>query len=515
MMTSGWRERLWSGLDGPWDLIVIGGGITGAGILREATSAGWKTLLVEAKDFASGTSSRSSKLVHGGLRYLARFQLKLTLESVREREHLLHDGPGLIEPLESLIASYAGDPSPAWMLAAGLLVYDALALRWQHERLDTERLVQLCPALKSARLTGGFRYFDAQTDDARLVLRLIVEAVRAGGAALNYARVEGLLRDSRSRVRGVQLRDEVTGAEKEVRARRVINATGAWADALRGHTGAAPRLRPLRGSHLFFPRGKLPLQQFVGVIHPVDRRPVFFYPWEGVTLVGTTDVDHKGDVAADPRMSEEEIAYLMHAVDHAFHPLGLTRGDVLSATSGVRPVLDTGASDPSKEPRDFALWKEHGLLTVTGGKLTTFRPMALAALRLLGARVPKHPALDPSNERLDTRLPAAAKARLIGRYGSAAPRLVETAQPGEMEAIADSPHLWAELRFAARAEGVVHLDDLLLRRVRLGITTPGGALPLLERIRAVVQPELGWSDDRWSSEGARYAALWRTAYSVS
>lgn len=515
MMTGGWRERLWSSLDGPWDLIVIGGGITGAGILREATSAGWKTLLVEASDFASGTSSRSSKLVHGGLRYLARFQLKLTLESVREREHLLRDGPGLIEPLESLIASYSGDPSPAWMLAAGLFVYDALALRWQHQRLDVQRLVQLCPALESANLTGGFRYFDARTDDARLVLRMITEAVHAGGAALNYARVEGLLRDSRGRVQGVQLRDEVTGAEKEVPSRSVINAAGAWADAVRGHTGATPRLRPLRGSHLFFPWHKLPLRQFVGVIHPADRRPVFFYPWEGVTLVGTTDVDHKGEVPADPRMSEAEVAYLMRAVDHAFHPLGLTRGDVLSAMSGVRPVVDTGASDPSKESRDFALWQEHGLLTVTGGKLTTFRPMALAALRTLGAKVPEHPALGPVHERLDAPLPVAAKARMLGRYGSAAPLLLEAAQPGELQPIASSPNLWAELRFAARAEGVVHLDDLLLRRVRLGITTPGGALPLLDRIRAIVQPELGWNDERWSSEAARYTALWRAAYSVS
>src|SRR5512134_1381266 len=186
MWTQGWRERLWSELDRSWDLIVIGGGITGAGILREAVRAGLRALLVEGHDFASGTSSRSSKLVHGGFRYLKNGQIKLTLESVRERERLLKEGRGLVNPLGFLLANYHGDAIPGWVFGAGLVFYDLLAFQWGHRRYDAYDMHDLCPPLAQEGLTGGYRYFDAQTDDARLVLRLIQESVGGGGAALNY-----------------------------------------------------------------------------------------------------------------------------------------------------------------------------------------------------------------------------------------------------------------------------------------------------------------------------------------
>jgi glycerol-3-phosphate dehydrogenase len=190
-----WREPIWSNLAQPWDLIVIGGGITGAGILREASRAGLKTLLVEGHDFASGTSSRSSKMVHGGLRYLRNAQIRLTVDSVHERERLLCEGRGLIEPLSFLLAGYRGDRPPAWVFGMGLMVYDVLGRRWAHHHYDAPQLQELCPHLTGRDLTGGYQYHDAQTDDARLVLRVIREAVRDGGTALNYACVEGLLRD--------------------------------------------------------------------------------------------------------------------------------------------------------------------------------------------------------------------------------------------------------------------------------------------------------------------------------
>src|SRR5512137_1496187 len=212
MWDRNWREPIWRDLDQPWDLIVIGGGITGAGILREASRAGLKALLVEAHDFASGTSSRSSKMAHGGLRYLRNAQIKLTIDSVHERERLLREGRGLIEPLSFLIAGYLGDRPPAWVFGLGLMVYDALGRTWAHHHYDAPQLQELCPLLTGTDLIGGYQYHDAQTDDARLVLRIIREAVRAGGTALNYARVEGLLRDRTGRVCGVQLRDQVTGA---------------------------------------------------------------------------------------------------------------------------------------------------------------------------------------------------------------------------------------------------------------------------------------------------------------
>lgn len=382
MWERGWRDRVWSALDQKWDLIVVGGGITGAGILREAARAGLRALLVEEKDFASGTSSRSSKLVHGGLRYLKNGEIKLTLESVRERERLLKEGRGLITQLGFLLPNFAGDRPPAWVFGAGLVVYDLLALKWGHRRYDALDMRELSPALRETGLLGGYRYFDAQTDDARLVLRVIREAVRGGGAALNYARVESLLRSRSGRVRGVVLRDQAPGGEgraREIQAPVVINAAGAWADGLRRQEGGR-RLRRLRGSHLVFPAKRFPLRRAVSFLHPKDRRPVFALPWESVTLFGTTDVDHDQSLDAEPAIGAAEADYLMAGLAYAFPSLALAPDDAQAAFAGVRPVVDTGKADPSKESREHVLWNEDGLLTVTGGKLTTFRLMAHDAL---------------------------------------------------------------------------------------------------------------------------------------
>ncbi len=237
MWQAHWREAIWEQLNQDWDLIVIGGGITGAGILREATRAGLLALLVESNDFAAGTSSRSSKLVHGGFRYLRNGQIKLTFESVRERERLLREGRGLINRLSFLIAHFEGDRMPPWLIGLGLTVYDMLALNWGHRYYPADGLLELCPQLSARGLKGGYRYFDALTDDARLVLRLIREAVQDGGTALNYASVISLCRNGRGQVCGVVLEDRAGEASAaracEVFAPVVINATGAWSDTLR------------------------------------------------------------------------------------------------------------------------------------------------------------------------------------------------------------------------------------------------------------------------------------------
>jgi glycerol-3-phosphate dehydrogenase len=303
----------------------------------------------------------------------------------------------------------------------------------------------------------------------------------------------------------------------------VINATGTWADALRSQVGAPARIRPLRGSHLIFPSERLPVTEAVTFLHPIDRRPVFIFPWEGITMVGTTDVDHDQPLDAEPGASPQEVAYLMAAVEAQFPTLELGLEDVISTFAGVRPVIGTGQEDPSKESRDHVVWDEQGLLTVTGGKLTTFRRIALDVLRTARHRLPGLQPLDddlpalnpvsfvlPGGEELDD----ASWARLLGRYAGDAAALVEAAGPGEMEPIPGTQSLWAELRWAARSEAVVHLDDLLLRRVRLGHLLPKGGADLLPRIRAICQPELGWDDARWAQEEAAYLALWRRAYSL-
>jgi glycerol-3-phosphate dehydrogenase len=308
-----------------------------------------------------------------------------------------------------------------------------------------------------------------------------------------------------------------------VRARVVINATGAWADGLRQQLGAPSRIRPLRGSHLIFPAWKLPVAQAISFLHPQDRRPVFIFPWEGITLVGTTDVDHAAPLDGEPRIGAAEVSYLMEAVRVQFPSLDLNPQDVMSTFAGVRPVVGTGKADPSKESRDHVLWDEQGLLTVTGGKLTTFRLIALHTLALARERLPeipkidrRQPVLDPVDEALlaDSPLEGRVRRRLLGRYGADAPSLLSAAVDGELRPIADTDSIWAEVRWAARAEGVVHLDDLLLRRVRLGLLTEEGAWPIMERIRVIAQPELVWDDARWEWEADRYAQLWRECYSL-
>jgi glycerol-3-phosphate dehydrogenase len=249
---------------------------------------------------------------------------------------------------------------PKWMYGVGLAMYDALAWKWAHEKQSKEALLAKIPALQGSTVTGGYRYFDAQTDDARLVVRVLREAVSRGGTAINYVRAAELLWTADGRVRGVVLRDVAphaarAGRTAEVEAKVVINATGAWADDLRRQIGEEQRLRKIRGSHLTFRADRLPLAEAVSLLHPRDQRAVFAIPWEGVTILGTTDVDH-GALDAEPAISDAERDYLFEAAKKAFPRSELTRDDVISTFAGVRPVIDTGKADPSKESREHAIW---------------------------------------------------------------------------------------------------------------------------------------------------------------
>jgi glycerol-3-phosphate dehydrogenase len=499
-----------------WDLLVIGGGITGAGILLEAARRGLKALLVEQRDFAWGTSSRSSKLVHGGLRYLKDGHLHLTRESVRERESLLRDAPGLVEPQGFAFAHYRGQRGRRSFLA-GLAVYDLLAGRRERHWLNADEFLQRAPNVGRERLAGGIVYTDAKTDDARLVLRVLGEAMAHGAAALNYVAARSLVRE-RGRVAGAVLHDDIGNAAHEVRARVVVDATGAWSGALHGK---GPRLRPLRGSHLVLPAWRLPLSQAVSLMHPQDGRPVFAYPWEGTTLVGTTDLDHAQPLHEEARITRAELDYLLAAVRAQFPQLGITEDDVLSTFAGVRPVIAGGHADASREGREHSVWSEDGLVAVAGGKLTTFRAIALDALRSVRAQLPDwRDGLQPCRvfaplpRMSHGRLCGARLRRLAGRHGAAAGALLAAAGDGEFDLIPGTETPWAELRWAARAEAVQHLDDLLLRRTRLGLQLKQGGAALMPRIRAICQSELGWSDARWEREQRDYAALWRAHYGL-
>ena len=501
-----------------WDVLVIGGGITGAGLCREAARRGWRVALVEQRDFAWGASSRSSKLVHGGLRYLKQGQFGLTLHSVRERQRLMDQAPELIETQSFLIADCPGRSPGARSLGLALTLYDWMAGKRAHAYFDRRAVDMIAPGLAPQGLRGATIYRDAKTDDARLTVRVLAEARADGAVVLNYVRARAPIMTGGA-VGGIRIEDVTTGRGAEVRARVVINAAGAWADIVRSEIGGKPMLRPLRGSHLIAPFWRLPVAQSISLMHPTDGRPVFFYPWEGVTLIGTTDLDHREDIDCEASITRQEVDYLLTAVNDQFPGAALTAADIVSTYAGVRPVVDDGASDPSKAAREHIVIAESGLITVCGGKLTTFRTMAQDALALAAPKIGKHFARDDGavfrpSAVLPARVPRPVRHRLGARYGFEAARAADCAIDGDLETVPGTNTLWLELRVAAQHEFVEHLDDLLLRRTRLGILLARGGLDHEARIRAICQGALGWHDDRWLSEVARYRALISAHYAL-
>ena len=507
-----------------FDVVVVGGGITGAGVAREAAGSGLRTLLVEQKDFSWGTSSRSSKMVHGGLRYLGSGHYGLTRDAVRERERLMAEAPGLIEPLRFIMPHFKGQfPGPR-LFQTLLRVYDFIARNRSRHCLTPAESMLWVPGLTSENLAGASGFTDAVTDDSRLVLRLIAEARRDGTLCLNYTRALEVKR-SGGQVSGLLIQPEDNETPIEISAPLVINATGAWADRLQSSdtSEAAMNIRPLRGSHLVLPWSCLPVSCSVSLFHPEDGRPVFAFPWLGTTVLGTTDIDHEGNLDQEPVISEAETAYLLEIASRLFPGSPITRGDILSTWAGVRPVVTDGTGKaPSKENREHELRVDRGLVSIAGGKLTTFRVIAREALTR-GLDEDAGKVLRPASEPIfratkDSVRPAAVGhqcwQRLQGFYG---PELEQLVASGPMEPVTPdqtSDLLWAELCWACQKEDVQHLDDLLLRRTRLGLILPNAGKALLPEIRSHCQPILGWDDQRWEEEQGRYLAIYHNAYSL-
>ena len=505
-----------------WDIIIIGGGITGAGILREAVRRGYRALLIEQGDFSSGTSSRSSKMVHGGLRYLAAGDIKLTKESLTERERLLAEAPGLVERINFYFALSKGLFPGRWAMAVILTIYDFIAGIRDHRYYNNRRLGQRFPGLQQDHLNGAAVYSDAMVDDSRLVLRVLQESISAGGTAINYSKVSELLLDD-NQIRGVVLDDPEAATGISLHAPVVINATGAWADRLRNQVNPEKRIRPLRGSHLIIHRDLMPVNDVLTSLHPEDKRGVYIYPWEGTTVIGTTDLDHSEDLDIEASIDNAEVDYLLQAFNVQFPAQAISRSDIISSWAGVRPVIGSESSkDPSRERRDHAVWSDNGLITVSGGKLTTFRLIALDALAAATARLPE--AQRFTDERVFNSPQIAAEElipedpvwaqRLLGRYGSEARSLLDSAPPAEQQRIAGTDFCLAECRWAARHEAVVHLDDLMLRRTRLGMVMVHGGMELLPFLETTCKSELGWDNDHWHFEVKRYLSIWQRFYSL-
>jgi glycerol-3-phosphate dehydrogenase len=527
------RARHWEALDrGVWDLLVVGGGITGAGVARDAAERGLRVALVEAGDFARGTSSRSSRLVHGGLRYLETGDFSLVFESLAERRRLLELAPHLVHPLPFLFPVHRGAPVGFRKLQAGMWLYDGLSLFRglpRHRMLSAAGVLEAEPGLRSAGLRGGACYYDAAVDDARLTLAVARAAHEAGAALVPHAEVAGFLRDEAG-VHGARVRDALGGGVREVRARVVVNATGPWCDAVRrlADRGVQPMLRLTRGVHLMLRRGRVGNRGAIIFRSPLDGRVMFILPWGEFTYLGTTDTDFAGD-PGDAGTDAEDVVYLLASANHLFPEAGLVPHDVLSSWAGVRPLLAPAAERDgevaeSATSREHEVWRDPGgLVNVAGGKLTTYRVMAADAVdftaRILrdqgGREVPGSPTahlplpgapLDGWEE-LSARVHAEAAAlgigpesaeRLARAYGEEAGEvLAAVAREPSLGAplVAGLPYLWGEVPHALRREMALTLEDLLRRRMHLFYEADDGGLGVARAVaeRMAEHPGIGWS----------------------
>lgn len=479
-----------------WDLVVIGGGITGAGILLEASRLGKKVLLLEQQDYAWGTSSRSSKMVHGGLRYLAQGDVGLTKHSLHERERLLVELPHMVVRFPYIFPIRQGAFPGRIAMTAVLTMYDKLAGMSDHNWLSRDKLLQQYPILNAEGLKGGMRYTDALVDDARLVLRVLHEAVLEGGTANNYSQVGAV--NPTSTGFSLTVKDTISGEEVEFKSKQVTNATGAWADIL---SATDAKVRPQRGSHIFIPAAKMPIHDCLTVMHPDDNRPVFIYPWKGQISIGTTDLDHRESVNTEPFCTSEEVDYLLKVANKQLPTVSLTRADIISTMAGVRPIIGSGTgNDPSKERRDHLVWTgSNGVVTVSGGKLTTFRLIALDVMHALGIINVKQ-LKDAQNNR---------KLRCFNHH-------VE--DPCDLNSplvqVPTGDKLKTQVEWILKNEMVQHLDDLMLRRIRAGNMMPNGGAEVFDVIKPLCAQYLAWDELRWQQELARYQQIISNSYSV-
>ena len=505
-----------------WDIIIIGGGITGAGVLREARRRGYRALLIEQQDFSWGTSSRSSKMVHGGLRYLAAGDLKLTKESVEERQRLLTEAPGLVDPISFYFTFRKGLFPGRLAMKVILTIYDFFAGVQDNRYCNNNELLERFRGLDDKKLQGASCYTDAMVDDSRLVLRVLQDSIDDGGYALNYTKVQDLLLND-GRVSGVTIEDTDYASSINLNAPVIINATGAWADRLRNVVNSETRIRPLRGSHIIIAKSLYPVTDVMTFLHVDDKRGVYVYPWEGTTVIGTTDLDHDEDLDIEASISDQEMDYLLKAFNSQFPCNALERSDVLSTWAGVRPVIGAErGKNPSKERRDHAVWSDSGLITVSGGKLTTFRLIALDALAAAEANLPLAKVF--SDDRMFSTPKVSAQLltpensswgqRLLGRYGKKAVALLSESSPDEHKNLGETEFSLAECQWAIRYEAVEHLDDLLLRRTRLGMCLPSGGAALYPALKELFSRNQGWDEERWQTELSRYENIWKKHYSL-
>ncbi len=519
-----------------FEVVVIGGGITGAGVALDAASRGYSVALLEGRDYGIGTSSRSSKMVHGGLRYLENFDVGLVREALLERQLLVELAPHLVYPTPFLVPT-VGEDKPDRKLGLGLNAYDVLAgatggrnrreRRWRrrpaeaeeswspdrHRTIDRDELLGLMPALETRDPESAYLFYDCQTDDVRLVLTVLGEAQRFGAVSLNGAKVERVI-EVNGKARQVEFTEAASGETVVVEADNIVNATGVWADQIRPgeieREEDIPRIAPSRGAHLLFSSDDVDMGEAACIVPAGEGRRIFALPWYGRTLVGTTDVDHDGGIE-EVAATSDDIEYLINAMNE-FFDLSLSDSDIVGAYAGVRPLISTG--DPRKSvdiSRQAELYEtSSGMLTITGGKLTTWRRMAKETVdriveragreaRCQTAEIPLGMEVDPAELDAPEGVGKEALEQLAFRYGHAARSVLRlaTSDPELAKPIVEGlPDLLAEAQIAIEFEQARSLADVLLRRTRLGLTaasslaTPESVEPLV----GVMAKGLGWGD---------------------
>jgi glycerol-3-phosphate dehydrogenase len=529
--------------DTDWDVVIVGGGIVGAGALLDAATRGLDVALIEQDDIASGTSSRSSRLIHGGLRYLEQLQIGLVREALAERSRLLRNAPHLVS-LEPLLFPIHGIPflSKAFY-DAGLTLYDILGARhdggW-HRRLTVDETLAVAPSLRRRGLRGGLLYHDGMEDDARLALAVARTALAADARPLAVTRVQatGIRTDEASGpVRTLRARDVVSGADLEIRTRAVVDATGVWAaDPANPFAAQSTRILPSRGAHLVVPRARIPAS--AGLTIRVPGKVVFLVPWPDHWLIGTTDAAYEGR-SSRPAADGWEIDELLRTVNDTLD-VGLRRSDVVGTYAGLRPLIAPSRGSTVKASREHRVTVEKdGIVRIAGGKYTTYRLMAndvidavlgregaarlpsvTADRRLVGAA--DRPELDRIGAQVAS-VPAVAAAhpdaatRLVARHGTEAPGVV--ALGGELDLlrplVAGRPYLEAEVAWAVRCELALSVDDVLSRRLRLSPELADRGASVAPRVAAIMAGELGWSDARRDLEAEAYLATASREYGIA
>jgi glycerol-3-phosphate dehydrogenase len=528
-----------------FDLLVIGGGINGAGIARDAAMRGLSVAVVEQGDFASGTSSKSSKLIHGGLRYLENYEFALVLEASRERDHLRrHLAPHLVHPMPFVFPVFRGDPVGRLRLSAGLWVYDGLAAFRniaRHRSWGQKTTLRHEPRLRADGLRGSMHYYDCWTDDARLTLETVQSAIAEGAVACNHLGVTALLRTD-GELSGARVTDRLTGASFSIAARQIVNAAGPWLDRVRAldEPDGKPVLRLTKGVHIVVPRERVGNRNAIVLRAPRDGRVMFAIPWEHQTLVGTTDTDYDArpeDVAADAN----DVRYLLEAVNAYFPAARLEESDVIGAYAGLRPLVAPPTSQsetPSETSREEEIFEStSGLLSLGGGKLTTYRRVAekvvdrvVARLQarmperrfapcrtgdvpLPGARVddPDKGGFRGFAKRLRTSVPAGVDEGIVRhwlhRYGTAAQGLIArvAGHPEALRAIVDDlPYRRIEVTRAAESEMAETVDDVLRRRVPVSFRHADGGVEAAADVGALMADALGWDATATAAAVERY-----------